>query len=85
MILDTKALSAFADDVAPVVEQVASADELHVRVIVLGEYRFGIAPFRRRQDYERWLSRGRSFWSVLPPRRRDRRALRVHSAATQGR
>ena len=66
MILDTNALLAFADDVAPVVQQVASADELHIPVIVLGEYRFGIATSRRRQDYERWLSRGRSFWNVLP-------------------
>ena len=66
MILDTNALSAFADDVAPVVRQVASADELHIPVIVLGEYCFGIATSRRRQDYERWLSRGRSFWNVLP-------------------
>jgi len=66
MILDTNALSAFADDVAPVVQQVASADELYVPVIVLGEYRFGIATSRRRQDYEQWLSRGRSFWNVLP-------------------
>jgi len=66
MILDTNALSAFADDVAPVVQQVASADELHVPVIVLGEYRFGIATSRRRREYEAWLARGRAFWNVLP-------------------
>jgi tRNA(fMet)-specific endonuclease VapC len=66
MILDTNALSAFADDVASVVRQVASADELHVPVIVLGEYRFGIAISRRRREYEAWLSRGGSFWNVLP-------------------
>jgi predicted nucleic acid-binding protein len=65
MILDTNALSAFADDVAPVVQQVASADELHVPVIVLGEYRFGIATSRRRREYEAWLARGRAFWNVL--------------------
>ena len=66
MILDTNALSAFADGVAPVVQQIASADELHVPVIVLGEYCFGIATSRRRREYEAWLSRGRSFWNVLP-------------------
>jgi tRNA(fMet)-specific endonuclease VapC len=66
MILDTNALSAFADDVASVVRQVASTDELHVPVIVLGEYRFGIAISRRRREYEAWLLRGRSFWNVLP-------------------
>jgi len=65
MILDTNALSAFADGVPPVVQQIAVADELHVPVIVLGEYRFGIATSRRRREYERWLARGHSFWNVL--------------------
>ena len=66
MILDTNALSAFADGVPPVVQQIAAADELHIPVIVLGEYRFGIATSRRRREYERWLARGHSFWNVLP-------------------
>jgi tRNA(fMet)-specific endonuclease VapC len=66
MILDTNALSAFADGVSPVVEYVSGADELHVPVIVLGEYRFGIATSRQRREYERWLARGRSFWNVIP-------------------
>ena len=66
MILDTNALSAFADGVSPVVQRVAAADELHIPVIVLGEYRFGIATSRRRREYERWLARGHSFWNVLP-------------------
>jgi tRNA(fMet)-specific endonuclease VapC len=66
MILDTNALSAFADGVPSVVQQVADADELHVPVIVLGEYRFGIATSRRRRQYEAWLARGRAFWNVLP-------------------
>jgi len=66
MILDTNALSAFADGVSPVVQQIAAADELHVPVIVLGEYRFGIATSRRLRDYEAWLARGRAFWNVLP-------------------
>jgi predicted nucleic acid-binding protein len=66
MILDTNALSAFADGVSPVVQQIAAADELHVPVIVLGECRFGIATSRRRREYEAWLARGRAFWNVLP-------------------
>jgi tRNA(fMet)-specific endonuclease VapC len=66
MILDTNALSAFADGVAAVVQQIASAEELHVPVVVLGEYRFGIATSRRRREYEAWLVRGRAFWNVLP-------------------
>ena len=35
MILDTNALSAFADGVPPVVQQIAAAEELHIPVIVL--------------------------------------------------
>jgi tRNA(fMet)-specific endonuclease VapC len=66
MILDTNALSAFADGVPPVVQQIAAADELHIPVIVLGEYRFGIATSRRQREYEAWLARGRAFWNVFP-------------------
>jgi predicted nucleic acid-binding protein len=65
MILDTNALSAFADDVRPVVQLIGAADELHVPAIVLGEYRFGVATSRRRREYEVWLARGRAFWNVL--------------------
>ena len=65
MILDTNALSAFADGVPPVVQQIATADELHVPVIVLGEYRFGIATFCRWCEYEIWLVCGRALWNVL--------------------
>lgn len=66
MILDTNALSAYADGLRPVVQRIAAADELHIPVIVLGEYRFGIATSRRRREYEAWLARGRAFWNVLP-------------------
>jgi len=66
VILDTHALSAFADGVPDAVEQVAAADELYIPTIVLGEYRFGIATSRRRRDYETWLARGRAFWNILP-------------------
>ena len=66
MILDTNALSAFADGVPPVVQQIARADELHIPVIVLGEYRFGTPTSRRRSEYDEWLARGRPFWNVLP-------------------
>lgn len=66
MILDTNALSAFADGVASVVKLLGRADELHVPAIVLGEYRFGIATSRRRHEYEAWLARGRAFWNILP-------------------
>ncbi|MGD1103243.1 MAG: type II toxin-antitoxin system VapC family toxin [Terriglobia bacterium] len=55
MILDTNALSAAADREPAALEVVARAERLAVPVIVLGEYRLGIAPSRRRTDYENWL------------------------------
>jgi tRNA(fMet)-specific endonuclease VapC len=55
MILDTNALSAAADDDPGVIAQLARADEMAVPVIVLGEYRYGIAQSRHRASYEDWL------------------------------
>lgn len=55
MILDTNALSAVADGEASAVELVAGADRIAVPVIVLGEYRMGIAQSRYRASYESWL------------------------------
>ena len=56
MILDTNALSAAADNEATLVAILARAEELAIPVIVLGEYRHGIAPSRNRANYENWLS-----------------------------
>ena len=55
MILDTNALSAAADGDQGVLEAVAETEQFAVPVIVLGEYRLGIAQSRRRKDYEDWL------------------------------
>ena len=55
MILDTNALSAAADREPAALEVVARAERLAVPVIVLGEYRLGIAQSRHRTDYENWL------------------------------
>ena len=66
MILDTNALSAFADGDPAALAQLATADDLHLPVIVLGEYRFGIASSRRRQQYDTWLARAHAFWHILP-------------------
>ena len=55
MILDTNALSAVADGEASAMELVAGADRIVLPVIVLGEYRLGIAQSRHRADYEGWL------------------------------
>ncbi|HTC61467.1 MAG TPA: type II toxin-antitoxin system VapC family toxin [Candidatus Saccharimonadales bacterium] len=55
MILDTNALSAVADGDASAMELVAGADRVALPVIVLGEYRLGIAQSRHRAGYENWL------------------------------
>jgi tRNA(fMet)-specific endonuclease VapC len=56
MILDTNALSAVADDDPLVAAMLARADQMAIPVIVLGEYRHGIAQSRNRSAYEAWLT-----------------------------
>lgn len=65
MILDTNALSAAADYEPDALEVVAGAERLAVPVIVLGEYRLGIAQSRHRADYEDWLLQWIGAVSVL--------------------
>ena len=55
MIFDTNALSAFADGQTSVVSRAAQATQVAIPVIVLGEFRFGIAQSRTRTTYEEWL------------------------------
>jgi tRNA(fMet)-specific endonuclease VapC len=56
MILDTNALSAAGDDDPVVAALLGRADEVAIPVIVLGEYRHGIAQSRNRATYESWLT-----------------------------
>ncbi len=56
MILDTNALSAAADDDPGMIALLARAEQVAIPVIVLGEYRHGIAQSRNRTAYESWLS-----------------------------
>jgi tRNA(fMet)-specific endonuclease VapC len=56
VILDTNALSAAADGDPAVITTLARADQMAVPVIVLGEYRYGIAQSRNRARYDRWLT-----------------------------
>ena len=56
MILDTNALSAVADDDDAAIAILARAEQLAIPVIVLGEYRHGIAQSRNRASYEKWLT-----------------------------
>ena len=57
MILDTNALSAWAEGLAPVEAPLRSAQRLVVPSIVLGEYYFGIRQSRHQARYESWLRR----------------------------
>ncbi|MGA2021954.1 MAG: type II toxin-antitoxin system VapC family toxin [Candidatus Sulfotelmatobacter sp.] len=56
MILDTNALSAVADSDPAVIAILARADQMAIPVIVLGEYRYGIAQSRHCATYENWLA-----------------------------
>jgi tRNA(fMet)-specific endonuclease VapC len=55
LILDTNALSAFADGEAGVGEVLRRQARVAIPVIVLGEFRYGIAQSRHRSAYEAWL------------------------------
>ena len=55
MILDTNALSAFVDGDAGVGAVLLRQPRAAIPVIVLGEFRYGIAESRHRAAYEAWL------------------------------
>ena len=57
MILDTNALSAWAEGTSTVEIPLQSARRLVVPSVVLGEYYFGIRQSRHRNRYEEWLRR----------------------------
>lgn len=57
MILDTNALSAWAEGAPAVEAPLRSARRLVVPSIVLGEYYFGIRQSHHRRRYEDWLRR----------------------------
>jgi len=60
MILDTNALSAWADGQPSVSGHLQSAARVVVPVVALGEYLFGILQSRYRQRYEEWLDQNLS-------------------------
>ena len=65
MILDTNALSAFADGDENLLAVVRGSPRLFLPVIVLGEFRYGIAGSRHRRTYETWLSEALVHFEVL--------------------
>ena len=65
MILDTNALSAFVDGDASVGEMLRLQARAAIPVIVLGEFRYGIAESRHRRAYEAWLTSELRHFDVL--------------------
>ena len=55
MILDTNALSAAAEEDPGVIGILAAIEQLVLPVVVIGEYRYGIAQSRHKARYRRWL------------------------------
>jgi tRNA(fMet)-specific endonuclease VapC len=66
VILDTNALSALVDKDSGLLAVIGESRELALPVIVLGEFRFGIAASSHRDEYYAWLSRDLSLFRVLP-------------------
>lgn len=56
MILDTNALSAFVDGEPRVGAILRAEHRAAIPVVVLGEFRYGIAGSRHRKTYENWLA-----------------------------
>jgi tRNA(fMet)-specific endonuclease VapC len=65
VILDTNALSAFVDGDPGVGEVLRNQARACIPVIVLGEFRYGIAQSRHRASYEQWLESQLRHFDVL--------------------
>ncbi len=65
MILDTNALAAFVEGDRRLVSLLRAHEHLAIPVIVLGEYRFGIAASSQRDAYVAWLQAYLNRFDVL--------------------
>jgi tRNA(fMet)-specific endonuclease VapC len=65
MILDTNALAAFVDGDAGVGDVLRVQVRAAIPVVVLGEFRYGIAQTKRRASYEAWLDSNLTHFDVL--------------------
>jgi predicted nucleic acid-binding protein len=66
VILDTNALSAFADGDEKLLLALEGETELAIPVIVLGEYLYGVEQSRLRASYQAWLKSNLRFFDLLP-------------------
>jgi tRNA(fMet)-specific endonuclease VapC len=65
LIVDTNALSAFIDGDPGVGDILRSQHRVAIPVIVLGEFRYGIAGSRHRKTYEEWLAANLRHFDLL--------------------
>ncbi len=65
MILDTNALSAFAEGNKSLGVVLAKTPEHHLPVIVLGEFRYGLMRSRGRRLLESWLDQREKEFGIL--------------------
>lgn len=66
MILDTNALSAFADNDRALLKVLPMDRPWHLPVVVIGEYRFGLKSSREQKRRELWLSELIALVTILP-------------------
>jgi predicted nucleic acid-binding protein len=66
VILDTNALSAFVDGDLGVGNVLRGQPRAAIPVIVLGEFRYGIAQSKQRSAYETWLEAHLPHFEILP-------------------
>lgn len=67
MILDTNALSALAERNADLIRRIQSAPRLHVTLISLGEFQYGVNQSRKRAELTAWLDAFLGKAAVLTP------------------
>ena len=65
MIVDTNALSAFADGSPSIRQHLAEAAGPFLPVVVIGEYRFGLLTSRNREKRTSWLEELCKHWRIL--------------------
>jgi tRNA(fMet)-specific endonuclease VapC len=65
VILDTNAVSAFAEGNPSVREKIAAGPGPYLPLIVIGEYRFGLLGARDSERRLAWLEQLGRYWTVL--------------------
>jgi len=67
MLLDTNAISAWAENDSGVLSVLLNDRPWYLPSIGLGEYRFGLIKSMRRAALEQWLQEAEAFCTVLTP------------------